>query len=131
MKPDKNGIGLEAAKLFEPSKFRGKKIFDVKKGKRVNCSTTRLCNFKKVYPAYTWQDILWEYALEFFGEDGMKPKEENEQYIDCDCSGRDMSFERHIVYPSITQVILFLLQQKNYEQAEKIFIENCILLKTK
>jgi hypothetical protein len=52
------------------------------------------------YPAYTWQEILWEYHKEFFGED---------DWI-------------------ATPQILEYLQKKQYKQADGWFRIHCILL---
>lgn len=56
------------------------------------------------YPAYTWQEILWEYPILFFGN------EEGSEY-----------------YKSIN--ILQKLQDKEYDEADKYFRDNCILIK--
>jgi hypothetical protein len=56
------------------------------------------------YPAYTWEEILWEYPVLFFGN------EEGSEY-----------------YKSIN--ILQKLQDKQYDEADKYFRDNCILIK--
>jgi hypothetical protein len=59
------------------------------------------------YPAYTWQEILWEYTILFFGENEIE---------------QDLSV-------GITDIILFYLQRKEYDEADKYFRDNCILIK--
>lgn len=61
------------------------------------------------YPAYTWQEILWEYPQEFFGE----VFSENIEYLVKDIIGN----------------IIYLLLQKKYDEADKYFRDNCILIK--
>jgi hypothetical protein len=52
------------------------------------------------YPAYTWQEILWEYNKEFFGEYSV----------------------------AIGEILAYLINKK-YEEADQIFKAYCILIK--
>jgi hypothetical protein len=73
------------------------------------------------YPAYTWQEILWEYSKEFFGD------EERVVWIET------LTFANHLVSetytPGKSAYILDLLQKKEYDEADEYFRENCILIK--
>jgi hypothetical protein len=63
------------------------------------------------YPAYTWQEILWEYPEKFFG----KPFDFEDDTGD-------------FTYHMATRDILHFLQHKQYDEADKYFRENCILI---
>ena len=134
MKPDQTGIGLEAAKLLKSvGGIISKYVFvtmntslqtefmpDPIVVSRVSLVRTNMCyynigqNYEIHYPAYTWQEVLWEYAKQFFGN-------------------KLIESEHHQTPAFIyfAKLILVQLQRQDYEQAEKIFLENCILLKTK
>jgi hypothetical protein len=66
--------------------------------------------------AYTWQEILWENAEEFFGKENHYNVTINNLI---DKNGFDY----------IATQILILLQQKKYDEADKYFRENCKLIK--
>lgn len=79
----------------------------------------KITKFKKLfasfYPAYTRQEILWEYLEEFFGRMSV-----------CDYNlGANFAFMRH------AQIILEYLQQKKYQMADEYFRENSVLLSKK
>lgn len=65
----------------------------------------------KYYPAYTWQEILWEYPKEFFGEDAYD------------------TFGGYCHTCRFAVDILDFLQDKEYDKADKYFRDNCILIK--
>lgn len=68
----------------------------------------------KVYPAYTWQEILWEYAGKFFHSSNL---------------GRArLEFDGEWHYNHIEH-ILNLLQQKKYQEADEYFRKNNNLIK--
>ena len=118
MKATKDHISLETAKLL--------KDCDVESKYEWGCDGHHFCGEEEEYeennyrveekwffsrfpekplgPAYTWQEILWEYPDEFFGE-WESPKDNHEYRI------------------------LDLLQHKDYSQADLYFREHCILIK--
>lgn len=125
----KNGIGLETAKLFPITGIQAKYCFfkDIN-GYRIEKTdiVKQILNgisgkynnnpeVRDIYPAYTWQEILWEHAEEFFGK---KLNTEYQHY-------------RRSEYVIRTESILKALQQKDYEKAEQIFMDNCILINKK
>lgn len=133
MKADKNGIGLETAKLLERWEIPPRKeycvLMDIRFDKLekdislIKQGTRPFYKFdykkypgnnyyEAYYPAYTWQEILWVHAEEFFGK----------KYV---CSG-GCSVPAYVYY---SKIILVQLQRKEYQKAEQIFIDNCILLK--
>ena len=63
-----------------------------------------------VYPAYTWQEILWEHAEEFW-EDETKTEDHR----------RGMDYA--------TTKIKRFLQKKEYDNADLYFRKHCILIK--
>lgn len=63
------------------------------------------------YPAFTWQEILWEHSKKFFG--------------DIMVSYGEDSFEMY------SREILSLLQQQKYDEADLYFRKNCILINKK
>ena len=108
MKANKNHISLETSKLLKDCGVESEwgyytEAYD-------NYSDYKLSNnphFWKGqpnYPAYTWQEILWEDAEKFFG-------------------GGDSYRESCIIE------ILRLLQQKEYDEADKYFRDNCKIIK--
>jgi hypothetical protein len=71
----------------------------------------------KTYPAYTWQEILWEYPKEFFEETCII---KHPHIVDRFCY---WNIER------VTEEILKNLRLKKYDEADLFFRENCILIK--
>jgi len=113
MKANKTHISLETAKLLKDCGVESEQWF-------VN---TRLSSSNpdyrvsdcggdsgSDYPAYTWQEILWENAEKFFGR--------NNGYYRLE--------DKH---NEVAEDILYLLQQKKYEEADEYFRKNCILIK--
>jgi hypothetical protein len=88
-------------------------------------------DYRKLYPAYTWNEILWEYPKEFFGKkwdfvtlfDLATEKEYVPSGWKCNSLVREQYYITH------TKYILHLLQQKKYNEADKYFRENCVLIK--
>lgn len=119
MKANSTHISLETAKLLKDCKVESEyfyyqdelihnelfyKIYNEHKelgiyGIELQEKMKNIC-----YSAYTWQEILWEYPILFFGN------EEGSEY-----------------YKSIN--ILQKLQDKEYDKADKYFRDNCILIK--
>ena len=116
MKANETNISLECAKLlndcgldskyyYEPTTNPHKEVWRIVFGKN---------NFPEEFPhAFAWQEILWKYHKEFFGE------EENM---------KGLLFRPYEFY---SHKIITRLQEGRYEEAEKIFIENCILIDKK
>lgn len=162
-------ISLETAKLLKDCKINSESTYQIqhslnyyqtigKKSCGLGDKVLRECGMDVEYPAYTWQEILWEFPAEFFGvttEEEME-KWEN-KYIDClstgesfrnpyRCEEKDASKDYHYCicpecqYNSInfdrqyhicTKHILKLLQQKKYDEADLYFRKKCILVNSK
>ena len=122
-------ISLETAKLLKDCGVESKMYFNSKgkttKVKNVYKTITYVSEYDSVedekrlirinLPAFSWQEILWEHAEEFFPE-----------YKD----GQDNNFAysrsaRFTILPRILE----LLQEKKYEEADLYFREKCILIK--
>ena len=74
-------------------------------------------NIEGVY-AYTWQEILWENAEKFFGEEIKYGKiDEKSQMQRIDVNNHEHEY-----------TILLLLQQKKYEEADDFFRKKCVLI---
>ena len=73
-------------------------------------------NYKNVIQTYTQQEILREYAEEFFGI-------EQKYWDDQDY------FDNLFNIQSKTKKILELLQQKKYQEADLFFRKHCVLIK--
>lgn len=110
MRANSTHISLETAKLLKDCgvKSKYKFFFDNYDKEELSCSISNnehfFGNIIKTYPAYTWNEILWEYPVLFFGN------EEGSEY-----------------YKSIN--ILQKLQDKEYNEADQYFRDNCILIK--
>lgn len=144
MNADKNGIGIEAAKLSRLHGIESRNSYmwnyiqkkyelqDIKYTKELIKLEIR----NKTFPAYTWQEILWEHAVEFFGEKIEKCDECGssggrlyQDYYGCKnekCLGEIDTIM--MGWQDASLRILKELQKENYEEAEKLFIDNCILL---
>lgn len=122
MEANNTHISLETAKLLKDCGVESEyfyyrnelihnelfyKIYDEYKGMGIYGIECQNKMMSKCYPAYTWQEILWEYPVLFFGENEIE---------------QDLS-------NGITDTILFYLQRKEYDQADKYFRNNCILIK--
>lgn len=105
MKANENGIGLECAKLLKDCGLESRCIFwnMVSPDKWIfgDKNPPITRALVPILPAFTWQEILWKYYKEFGLE---HPK--------------DMD-------------ILVCLQSGDYEEAEKTFIESCVLINKK
>jgi len=114
MKANSTHISLETAKLLKDCRVESeyKFFFDNYDKGELKCSISNnkhfLQNIVRTYPAYTWQEILWEYDEEFFGENEIK---------------------QNLSHIGITDTILFYLQRKEYDEADQYFRDNCILIK--
>jgi hypothetical protein len=110
MKANSTHISLETAKLLKDCGIDSRYFYVTNDGildtnNFVNIADSFDSDFKRTilnnyYPAYTWQEILWEYHDKFFGED---------DWI-------------------ATPQILEYLQKKQYKQADGWFRIHCILL---
>jgi hypothetical protein len=111
MKANKTHISLETAKLLNDcgvgSKYywyleHAKNLPDgewIIRGKEEYFPNQILKDY--FYPAYTWQEILWENAEKFFGKEVPK-------YLEC------------------SEKILRLLQQEKYDEADEYFRDKCV-----
>jgi hypothetical protein len=120
MEATKDYISLETAKLLKDSPIKSKYVYNyidpnipiiihrydfMEEMPQIKFYPPYRENITaEYYPAYTWQEILWEYPVLFFGN------EEGSEY-----------------YKSIN--ILQKLQDKQYDEADKYFKDNCILIK--
>lgn len=124
LKANKTHISLETAKLFTWHVSKNNKLpkalcyfvpdlSSTGDGEYYKCNRDCLNHLDKdglgIYPAYTWQEILWEYPTEFFGKD-------NHYNITI-----DNLFTNGFDY--ITTQIFILLQQKRYDEANLYFIK--------
>jgi len=128
MKATKDHISLETGRLLKNCEVKSKREFRIEKEQPTVISDKGALWRKsvgKIYPCFTWQEILWEYPKEFFGEEEMTSSELSENIVpheDCNLC----SIKRNIYY---TTIILGLLQQKKYEEADNYFRKHCILIK--
>ena len=114
MKANSTYISSHTAKLLKDCKLESSAYYC--NGKLIRKPLFRgktICAKDEIYPAYTWQEILWEYPRQFFG-DKWRATYPAGGY--CDEAG----------YPSD---ILYLLQQKEYIEADELFKTHCILIK--
>lgn len=96
MKANKTHISLETAKLLKDCGVKNIKELLKKDDYIVDPY------LDKVYPLYSWQEILWEYSEKFLG------KSKEWQFYHLGKIGK-------------------LLQQKRYDEADLYFRKNCIL----
>lgn len=81
----------------------------------------------KLVPRYhILEDICCRYAKEFFWEKAFDSIEGIEQDSWCDWFWTPYNCERIIIFPSITQRILLLVQQWKKQEAEEYFWKNTI-----
>ena len=112
MQANETHISLETAKLLKDCGVYSEYIFVKSDDTYVTpqtIKTDRLCFLEietnlEYYPAFTWQDILWEHAEEFF-------------------EARGYELETILLY------ILSLLRQGKHEEADIYFREHCVLIK--
>jgi len=125
MEPTKDHIGLETAKLLKDCEVEAGRYFSENGTIITNeeyynfqdlASSVGLPSGSQVEqhsPIYTWQEILWEHAEEFFGS--------HEENVD----GTTRSYNSM----NYACMIVKLLQQKEYEEADLYFRKHCILIK--
>lgn len=110
MKANKTYISIDTARLLEDCCIDSKYIYypyDFQENyKIISLEDIMGLSGEDVYPAFTWQEILWEYPQDFFGY-----------------SAIDESKHIYIAFE-----IIRLLQQKKYNEADLCFRKNCILL---
>lgn len=101
MKANSTHISLETAKLLENCNIESKYIYYKDNLFSFDYFYNEIAEqkIKPFLPAYTWQEILWEYYKEF----GLGN--------------------------SVTERIVLNLRSKNYDEADKLFRHNCILIK--
>lgn len=131
MKANSTHISLETAKLLKDCGVDSEyyyyqnelihnelfyKIYDEHKGMGIYGIECQNKMMSKCYPVYTWQEILWEYPVLFFGEKGVRSATGLTQ----------IPVKYYEIYPN---QILHLLQQKKYDEADKYFQDHCILTK--
>lgn len=144
MKANKDHISLETAKLLKNCGIVSKTYFVLTDkgivrladniGGRLYAHDDNFAGIKltmyPTYPAFTWQEILWEYPKEFFGiytSCFEYDKEPIYQYIDHNYYEPIFDFDS-IIHPI---QIMQLLQQKKYDEADLYFREHCILINKK
>lgn len=98
MKATKDHISFETAKLLKDCGIKNKYVM------------------RDNYPAFTWQEILWEHAEKFFGSETIH------------INGMDTGFGDYLEKP---REILKLLQKKKYDKADEYFRKHCILINNK
>ena len=112
MKATKDHISLETAKLLKDCGVESKEyylcigFYETDNTIEYYIEDWIIDDESGDHPAFTWQEILWEYNEIFF----------NNEYLQKSTT-------------LITQTILTLLQQKKYEEADLYFREHCILIK--
>lgn len=128
MKANSTHISLETAKLLKDCGVDSEyyyyqnelihnelfyKIYNEHKGMGIYGVQCQHKMMSKCYPAYTWQEILWEYPQEFFGK----------------CSEAVIPSAGYCDEAGCPAYLLALLQQKKYDEADKYFQDHCILTK--
>ena len=123
MKATKDRISLETAMMLKDCEIESKSSYVFVKEILRDDGSYYVYNLKKekvdehtniIAPAFTWVEILWEYAEKFFGSEII--------------SNAYPTINDKKKYYYITKYILNLLQQKKYEEADLYFRENCILI---
>ena len=125
MEANSTHISLETAKLLKDCEIESRYFYTTNDGildtnNFVNIADSFDSDFKRTfinnyYPAYTWQEILWEYPERFFwGKNFSYDAEYDNEWA----NGNFIVFR-----------LLQLLQQKEYDEADEYFRENCILIK--
>lgn len=114
MKANSTHISIETAKLLKDCGVRASNHFSGFYGFYEKGSPDK--SFGEL-PAYTWQEILWEHAGEFFGK-------EIKNFVN---DSYEWGMWEGCAYHSFQ--ILALLQQKKYNEADEYFRKNCILIK--
>ena len=113
MKANNTHISLETAKLLKDCKVACGQVYSpYLNGWIIELTENAGTTISQQLPAYTWQEILWEYPTEFFGNVGW---DGDDGYVN------DSEY--------YTTEILYLLQQKEYDKADKYLQDHCILIK--
>lgn len=142
MKATKDHISLETAKLLKDCGVESKYMYgevwtgdtdnSVLKENIIKQEDGLICYVKLIkkleisqgidqYPVFTWQEILWEYAEEFFGK----------KIINTDLFFENLNRYSQRAYERHGEVILHLLQQNKCDKADEYFREHCILINKK
>jgi len=101
--------------IYDVLSYEESVLIDVESKGRISC---------RIAPAYTWQEILWEHAVEFFG----KIRHCAEGLVVRTYSNTDECVA-FTTTEYIERNLLFLLQKQKYEEADEYFRKNCILIK--
>ena len=122
MKANKTYISLKTAKLLKDCGIWSEFVWCENEANKYYIPTKPIIREKLnenawniPYPAFTWQEILWEYHEEFFSDRNFSYGAE----YDYDWANGNFIVVR----------LLQLLQQKQYKEADKYFRDNCILIK--
>jgi len=133
MEATKDHISLETAKLLKDCGVESKYIFQPSIAGCYNGIYETSGGFAFLpgekaqlkpeysYPAFTWGEILWEYAGEFFGK----------KTISTDLFFENLNRYSQRAYECHGEVILHLLQKKKYDEADEMFKETCVLINNK
>jgi len=127
MKATKDHISLETAKLLKDCGVESKDTYQMqfalsyyttigKSGYGLKDKILREIGEDVEFPAFSWQEILWEYPKSFFGG-------KNHYQVTIN-SSPESGFDY------IATEILILLQQQKYDEADLYFRKNCILTHT-
>ena len=125
MKANKTHISLETAKLLKDCRMESELYFAENEGfvvEKHKIDKSQDWKDGYFYPAYTWGEILWENAEKFFSKESTM-KERNKKI------GQPALFFDGPKYKYYTIILLELLQQKKYEEADLYFREHTILKK--
>jgi hypothetical protein len=134
MKANKTHISLETAKLLIDCGVESEYIFFTQNKKSFISNKKK--NHRDGYPAFAWGEILWEYPDKFFGV-GEKTKNyfdgKEHEFLGGKLSysydeGGAIEFTTKESRYVALQIFSRLMQGK-YEQADKYFRRNCILIK--
>lgn len=139
MQATKEHLSLEINKLLKDCGIESKYVYVIlnRTRKGTQYEETKICErgmewkffkIKEVFPAFTWGEILWEYAEEFFGGATTKMQCPFPQFSKEALDFWKKDYDDRQVIPQ-ELILLFLLQQKKYDEADLYFRENCILIK--
>lgn len=107
MKATKKHISLKTAKFLKDCGIESKYFYNRhlanNEWKIYDGNNSKISHWES-YPAYTWQEILWEYSEQFFGNSRSHSK----------CC-----------------IIMSFLSAKDYQEADEYFHKHCILIKNK
>lgn len=149
MKANKDHISLETAKLLKDCGVESECVWihhhfatfeqkpKLQEGWSVRKGTSLRVMSNELLPAFTWGEILWERAKEFFGSELIEFRYEDGDEL-YDFLGGDLRYPysegacmeftcKEYSYRAFE--ITLLLQEANYEGADLYFREHCILIK--